>query len=138
MTGMNGHLIFFFFCSNLYRCFKWNGSIVDQNLTGNGLNMCYGRHTGYGGYGDALRGGRQILLNQEAMEKEIETWIRLEDNTTWAAVTLNATYGQDQYREGTVRSMRASNIASSHQGSVLLPLVVLWIFFQAFFHLKSL
>jgi hypothetical protein len=100
--------------------------------------MCYGRHTGYGGYGDALRGGRQILLNQEAIEKEIETWIRLEDNTTSAAVTLNATYGQDQYREVTVRSMRASNIASSHQGSVLLPLVVLWIIFQAFFHLKSL
>jgi hypothetical protein len=122
--------------SNLYRCFKWNGTIADQNLTGNGIHMCYGRHTGYGGYGDALRGGRQILLDQTSMKKEIETWIRLEDGTTSAAVTLNSTYGQDQYGELATRMMRASNVASVNQEPALLPLVILWIFAWMCFHLR--
>ncbi|KAJ5890486.1 uncharacterized protein N7473_006714 [Penicillium subrubescens] len=117
-------------------CFKWNGTIADQNLTGNGIHMCYGRHTGYGGYGDALRGGRQILLDQTSMKKEIETWIRLEDGTTSAAVTLNSTYGQDQYGELATRMMRASNVASVNQEPALLPLVILWIFTWMCFHLR--
>lgn len=124
--------------SDLYRCFKWNGSIVDQNLTGNGINMCYGRHTGYGGYGDAPRGGRQIFLNQKTMKSEIETWIRLEDGTTTAAVTLNATYGQDHYGEGVSRLMRASNMANTLQESPLLPLVFMWIFMLTYFHIKRI
>ncbi|KAJ5175672.1 uncharacterized protein N7482_001549 [Penicillium canariense] len=107
-------------------CFKWNGSIVEQELTGNGVNMCYGRHTGYGGYGDAARGGRQIFLDQRAMEDEIQTWIRLEDGTTSAAITLNATYGQDQYEEVARRMVQASRVSSTHEQSVLLPWVVLW------------
>jgi hypothetical protein len=98
--------------------------------------MCYGRHTGYGGYGDAPRGGRQILLNQTSMTKEIETWIRLEDGTTSASVTLNSTYGQDQYGELATRMMRASNVASVNQQSALLPLVILWIFTLIYFHLR--
>ncbi|OOQ87427.1 hypothetical protein PEBR_17437 [Penicillium brasilianum] len=119
-------------------CFKWNGSIVDQNLTGNGINMCYGRHTGYGGYGDAPRGGRQIYLNQKTMKNEIETWIRLEDGTTSAAVTLNATYGQDSYGDGVSKLMRASNIASARQECPLLALVLLWIFTLTWFQIKSI
>ncbi|KAJ5389109.1 uncharacterized protein N7496_000177 [Penicillium cataractarum] len=119
-------------------CFKWNGSLADQNLTGNGINMCYGRHTGYGGYGDAPRGGRQIFLNQKTMKDEIETWIRLEDGTTAAAVTLNATYGQDHYGDVVSRLMRASNMANTLQESPLLPLVLLWIFTLTCFHLKSI
>ncbi|KAF3384318.1 putative inactive purple acid phosphatase 16 [Penicillium rolfsii] len=117
-------------------CFKWNGSIVDQDLTGNGINMCYGRHTGYGGYGDAPRGGRQILLDQKSMKKEIETWIRLEDGTTSAAVTLNSTYGQDQYGETATRMIRASNGASVNQQAALLPLVILWMFTLLYFQFR--
>ncbi|KAK1147352.1 hypothetical protein N8T08_001432 [Aspergillus melleus] len=28
-------------------CFKWTDAILDTTLPGNGLNLCYGRHTGY-------------------------------------------------------------------------------------------
>lgn len=59
--------------------------------------MCYGRHTGYGGYGNLARGGRQIVLRKESLTKEVVTWIRLEDGLVPENVTLNATYGQDEY-----------------------------------------
>ncbi|EYE98606.1 metallophosphoesterase family protein [Aspergillus ruber CBS 135680] len=78
-------------------CFNWNGKLPNMDLEGNGLKMCYGRRTGYGGYGDWARGGRQIVLRQNVSETPIETWIRLEDKTAGARVTLNSTYGQDQY-----------------------------------------
>lgn len=78
-------------------CFKWDNNTVDQNITGTGLNMCYGRHTGYGGYSDVTRGARQILINQTDLESQVRTWIRLEDGSISAPVTLNATYGQDRY-----------------------------------------
>lgn len=80
-----------------FRCFNWNGKLPNMDLEGNGLKMCYGRRTGYGGYGDWARGGRQIVLRQNVSETPIETWIRLEDKTAGARVTLNSTYGQDQY-----------------------------------------
>lgn len=83
--------------TNLFRCFKWDNNTVDQNITGTGLNMCYGRHTGYGGYSDVARGARQILVNQTDLKNQIKTWIRLEDGSISAPVTLNATYGQDEY-----------------------------------------
>lgn len=68
-----------------------------MNLTGNGVNLCFGRHSGYGGYGDWMRGSRQILLHERHLMKKTETWIRLEDGTISGGVTLNATYGQDEY-----------------------------------------
>lgn len=68
-----------------------------MDLEGNGLKMCYGRHTGYGGYGDWARGGRQVVLRENVSKTPIETWIRLEDKTAGARVTLNSTYGQDRY-----------------------------------------
>lgn len=79
--------------------------------------MCYGRHTGYGGYGDLTRGGRQILLNEKSLKEEIETWIRLEDGTISAHVTLNSTYGQDPYQAVTNGGMTRPNLHS--EGSVL-------------------
>ena len=79
------------------RCFNWNGRLPDMDLEGNGLKMCYGRRTGYGGYGDWARGGRQIVIRENFSETPIETWIRLEDETAGARVTLNSTYGQDRY-----------------------------------------
>jgi predicted MPP superfamily phosphohydrolase len=41
-----------------------------------GVYLCYGRHTGYGGYGRWERGSRIIMLSQ--FGKQIETWVRLE------------------------------------------------------------
>lgn len=91
--------------------------------------MCYGRHTGYGGYGNAARGGRQILLNQDSITDEVETWIRLEDGSISAHVTLNSTYGQDQYspvtRQVTARTTGGS--VSLHHSSALLYMMYLWI-----------
>ncbi|KEF57779.1 uncharacterized protein A1O9_05699 [Exophiala aquamarina CBS 119918] len=58
------------------------------------LFACFGRHTGYGGYGRWMRGSRQILLTSDG---EIETWIRLEDGDVSGRVSLNSTYGQDIY-----------------------------------------
>ncbi|EPS43678.1 hypothetical protein H072_2389 [Dactylellina haptotyla CBS 200.50] len=78
-------------------CFKWNGTIADTTLAGNGVNMCYGRHTGYGGYGTLDRGGRQILLKKDSLKDQVMTWIRLENGLITGNVTLNSTYGKDQY-----------------------------------------
>ncbi|KAI5920664.1 Metallo-dependent phosphatase-like protein [Camillea tinctor] len=78
-------------------CFKWKSTTTNQASAGDGVNVCYGRHTGYGGYGNLARGGRQILLRQETLTKEVVTWIRLEDGLVPENVTLNATYGQDEY-----------------------------------------
>lgn len=82
---------------HFHRCFKWNSKLSDLNITGNGMSMCYGRHTGYGGYGEWARGGRQILLNQQSLGDDVRTWIRMEDGSISGDVHLNATYGQDRY-----------------------------------------
>lgn len=46
-------------------------------------SLCYGRHTGYGGYGDWLRGARVIQLRFDASPTPrrftITTWLRLEN-----------------------------------------------------------
>lgn len=116
--------------SNLYRCFKWDNNTIDQNITGNGLNMCYGRHTGYGGYSDVARGARQILLNESCLESQVETWIRLEDGSISAPVTLNSTYGQDKY--GMIfsdRRIQFSGAASLND----LSQFSFWLYMGAFF-----
>ena len=43
--------------------------------------MCYGRHTGYGGYGDWMRGARLIQLDFSAGGLAFWTWLRMEDGT---------------------------------------------------------
>lgn len=114
----------------LLRCFKWDGETVAQNLSGNGLNMCYGRHTGYGGYGNAKRGGRQIMLNEETLHDEVETWIRLEDGQISAHVTLNGTYGHDEYSsvsQKATRSFESGGVYSFHPTESLLFLMYLWL-----------
>lgn len=79
-------------------CYKWNSQLDGMNFAGNGLDICFGRHTGYGGYGDWTRGGRQIRLRESMLkEKAVETWVRLEDESVSGYVVLNATYGADQY-----------------------------------------
>jgi hypothetical protein len=78
-------------------CFRWDRKLAGMNLTGNGLDVCFGRHTGYGGYGNWTRGSRQILLEERTLGNETETWIRLEDGSISGRVMLNSTYGKDEY-----------------------------------------
>jgi hypothetical protein len=48
-------------------------------------SLCYGRHSGYGGYGDWSRGSRILEIAQNETSRDgigIKTYIRMEDNTT--------------------------------------------------------
>lgn len=78
-------------------CFKWNAKLANMTLTGNGVNLCFGRHTGYGGYGSWTRGSRQVMVDLKTLGSETKTWTRFEDGTSAGAVTLNETYGSDEY-----------------------------------------
>lgn len=65
---------------------------------GRGLDLCFGQHSGYGGYGRWIRGARQVVVSLEGLaERVVETYIRLESGETVGAVSLNSTYGQDWY-----------------------------------------
>ncbi|CAG8885886.1 unnamed protein product [Penicillium egyptiacum] len=105
-------------------CFKWDGKLSDLNVTGNGLSMCYGRHTGYGGYGEWARGGRQILLDERSLGDDIRTWIRMEDGSISGDVHLNATYGHDRY------GLAERSIMNGQNGGLSPPymgVMYLWI-----------
>ncbi|KAI5460530.1 Metallo-dependent phosphatase-like protein [Mariannaea sp. PMI_226] len=80
-------------------CYKWDHHVPGMKVTGNGLNLCFGQHTGYGGYGDWIRGSRQIRVSKRVISKswEVDTWIRLESGDVVGSVTLNSTYGKDWY-----------------------------------------
>ena len=79
-------------------CYKWDSVITGMTIKGSGLNLCFGQHSGYGGYGSWIRGSRQILVTESKLkEKVVDTWIRLVSNGTVGAVSLNATYGEDVY-----------------------------------------
>ncbi|KAK6849316.1 hypothetical protein PG995_013149 [Apiospora arundinis] len=80
-------------------CYKWKGVLPGMTVAGNGLNVCFGQHTGYGGYGNWERGARQVLVSRDKLrdEKAVDTWIRLESGNVVGRVSLNATYGQDTY-----------------------------------------
>jgi hypothetical protein len=81
-------------------CQKWDRKYSHMNLTGNSeLFFCFGRHTGYGGYGQWMRGSRQIKisLDEKTQDVGIETWVRLEDGSMSGKVKLNATFGEDSY-----------------------------------------
>jgi hypothetical protein len=73
-----------------------NDWCMPHSGSGRTLFACFGRHTGYGGYGHWMRGSRQILLG---IDGEVDTWVRLEDGDVSGHVTLNATYGTDVYPE---------------------------------------
>ena len=68
-----------------------------------GINMCFGRRTGYGGYNKKFaKGARKIVVYEDGVgnaEKKgkVETWIRLEDRRVEGRVSLNATFGVDGY-----------------------------------------
>ncbi|POS80225.1 hypothetical protein DHEL01_v201384 [Diaporthe helianthi] len=64
-------------------CYKWEGVLPGMTVAGNGLNLCFGQHSGYGGYGNWIRGARQVLVSQEQLknltvepgsEPSLEAW----------------------------------------------------------------
>ena len=82
-------------------CYKWNGKLPGMTVTGNGVNLCFGQHTGYGGYGNWIRGSRQVLVMEDDLKNhqwEADTWIRLESGKVVGRVSLNSTYGNDLYQ----------------------------------------
>lgn len=79
-------------------CYRWNSTLDEMSLTGDGLVLCFGRHSGYGGYGSWTRGSRQVRLSEKTIQQgQVETWVRLEDETVSGWVMLNSTYGTDRY-----------------------------------------
>jgi len=84
-------------------CMKWSDLPNNDPQNGNGIHLCFGRHTGYGGYGEWTRGARQIVVHEGSLKegREVETWIRLEDGQISGRVILNATYGVDKYTPAT-------------------------------------
>ncbi|KAH8776748.1 Metallo-dependent phosphatase-like protein [Diaporthe sp. PMI_573] len=79
-------------------CYKWEGVLPGMTVAGNGLNLCFGQHSGYGGYGNWIRGSRQVLVSQEQLQHlAVDTWIRTEAGTAVGSVSLNSTYGTDVY-----------------------------------------
>ena len=79
-------------------CYKWDATLAGMSVAGNGINLCYGQHSGYGGYGDWIRGGREVVVSQEQLKNfVVDTHIRLESGHVVGAVTLNSTYNLDHY-----------------------------------------
>ncbi|KAM3450638.1 hypothetical protein MY3296_005909 [Beauveria thailandica] len=79
-------------------CYKWDGELPGVEAKGNGINLCYGQHTGYGGYGDWIRGSREIFVSLDKLrDLVIDSHIRTERGQVIGAVSLNATYGNDSY-----------------------------------------
>ena len=78
-------------------CFRWTSRFSSAPVAGTGSFHCFGRRSGYGGYGRWTRGSRQILFAEDALAEEISTWVRLEDESVSGRVSLNRTYGDDEY-----------------------------------------
>ncbi|KAH7086629.1 Metallo-dependent phosphatase-like protein [Paraphoma chrysanthemicola] len=79
-------------------CMKWDKDLPTSPSNGNGVHFCFNRHSGFGGYSNWKRGARQILVEENKLGwNELETWNRLEDGSVSGRVTLNSTYGTDQY-----------------------------------------
>ncbi|KAI1776267.1 Metallo-dependent phosphatase [Hypoxylon cercidicola] len=80
-------------------CYKWDRLLPNMTVAPqNGVNLCFGQHSGYGGYGNWERGARQILATKSKLENfEVDTWIRLESGSVVGSVSLNGTYGKDRY-----------------------------------------
>ena len=84
-------------------CARWGGGGSGNDTAPTkkgGVVLCFGQHSGYGGYGSWIRGGRQVGVSVEGLrEGEVETWVRLESGKVVGRVRLNATYGRDGYPE---------------------------------------
>ncbi|KAH6890641.1 Metallo-dependent phosphatase-like protein [Thelonectria olida] len=79
-------------------CYKWDSLVDGMDIAGNGINLCYNQHGGYGGYGDWIRGAREIVVSQSLLKEfAVDTHIRLETGDVVGSVSLNSTYNQDYY-----------------------------------------
>ncbi|OAA34146.1 hypothetical protein NOR_08640 [Metarhizium rileyi] len=81
-------------------CYRWDRLVPGMTVAGHGVNLCFGQHSGYGGYGNWIRGARQVRVSVDSLRShvpEAETWIRTEAGSVVGAVSLNATYGADYY-----------------------------------------
>ncbi|KAI1505695.1 Metallo-dependent phosphatase-like protein [Biscogniauxia marginata] len=80
-------------------CYKWNERLPNMTFSPkNNVNLCFGQHSGYGGYGNWERGSRQVRVSKSGLQHfELDTWIRLESGNVVGSVSLNNTYGQDVY-----------------------------------------
>jgi len=53
-------------------CFRWDSRPPGMALTGNGLNMCFGRHSGYGGYGTWTRASQREFTSPADVIQEVQ------------------------------------------------------------------
>lgn len=80
-------------------CYKWDSRVSGMDFAGSGINLCFGQHTGYGGYGNWIRGARQLSLTRDGVKKgKVRTHIRLESGEVVGEVYLNSTYNKDSYK----------------------------------------
>ncbi|KAK0724969.1 Metallo-dependent phosphatase-like protein [Lasiosphaeris hirsuta] len=79
-------------------CYRWDGPVEGMAVEGQGVCLCFGQRSGYGGYGSWIRGARQISLTLGEDEGvQVDTFVRLESGDVVGAVRLNETYGRDSY-----------------------------------------
>lgn len=79
-------------------CYRWDGAAPGTDIVGKGLNLCFGQHTGYGGYGDWIRGSREILVSLDQLKEfAVDSHIRLESGNVVGSISLNSTYNKDFY-----------------------------------------
>ncbi|KAH7147134.1 Metallo-dependent phosphatase-like protein [Dactylonectria estremocensis] len=101
-------------------CYKWDDQVEDMSFSGSGINLCYGQHTGYGGYGDWVRGGRQIFVTQEGLrDLSVDSHIRLENGDVVGEIALNSTFNTDAYASTPNTKTYISDFRSV--GSVIAP-----------------
>ncbi|RDA85896.1 hypothetical protein CP532_2698 [Ophiocordyceps camponoti-leonardi (nom. inval.)] len=77
-------------------CVRWDHQVPGMTVAGRGLNLCFGQRSGYGGYGQWMRGSRQLRVSR-GNSSEAETWIRLDTGAVVGRVMLNSTFGEDLY-----------------------------------------
>ncbi|KAK1580515.1 calcineurin-like phosphoesterase [Colletotrichum navitas] len=79
-------------------CSTWPGHA--SGLGAEAPFLCFAKHTGYGGYGTWNRGARMIKLSftqGDDPQMSVESWVRMEDDQVVTRVSLNETYGVDNY-----------------------------------------
>ncbi|KAM5349367.1 hypothetical protein ACJ41O_005872 [Fusarium nematophilum] len=79
-------------------CYRWDEQLDGMDVKGNGIHLCFGQKSGYGSYGDWMKGAREIVVTQDKLKDGVvDTHIRLESGDVVGAVTLNSTYNEDWY-----------------------------------------
>ncbi|POR33715.1 Metallophosphoesterase [Tolypocladium paradoxum] len=79
-------------------CYRWDTLLPGMAVEGNGINLCFGQRTGHGGYGNWIRGAREIVVTRDKLKDfSVDTYMCLESGATVGAVSLNATFNRDWY-----------------------------------------